>query len=704
MFQYYKNKEKEKMKNKKIGKLFFGLGASLAIAAPMVVAVSSGQNSTIGQSSGFADIKNRSIDANLDISKNDINTLYYFVQHRDELLAKVSENYETLVAMYNASPVANEWTNMYMENKYIDIDSSINALDELDIDFSLKLFMLENLLERVDVNRLESTFNNKPIRNDRSAEYPEIIPNIDPNTTLDSMHGTINRLEFDANRYYLSNVSISGPNVPGNPDPTPWDINEPKGDVDLITGQYYSVLLNTLPGKGWLNGDADASWTGKRVIFTFTDKDTNETDSFKLLYNTARDTNGNNEDYTFVAIEPQDSNHITIDLMGQRVPSLFGYPVSFNEVPTFHYSNAHQDNAYIISGHETDPGDDNDAGNVLAGIPISPAPVLNLLNGRHSLNMIAADLINQVMTRDNYDATRYNNPYDMHYLNSSMLLDGNTRDTEYIKNSSGNRLLNNGKDEFTNDVSASDHTYTTTIHWKTQTVVDKVNHYITNEIINIARTYYTELRNYVTGVITLPTLDTRLTNLQSTNAAFISRLNTFEFPSFVNGNFIGWWINFIKSTNFSQSENWINNLYIHPLDMHSSLLTVKVLNNPTVTNILRKTTRNNDDIRILCDFALSSIGTLNDHGYTSPIGSHTFTNGGSEWNTEMASNIYTMSRIAEHYTNHYTTGITWKIVDTATSLPIFYVKSETAGHASYKWLRWLNTSPGRYTIELPTTW
>lgn len=704
MFQYYKNKEKEKMKNKKIGKLFFGLGASLAIAAPMVVAVSSGQNSTIGQSSGFADIKNRSIDDNLDISKNDINTLYYYVQHRDELLAKVSENYETLVAMYDASPVANEWTNMYMENKYIDIDSSINALDELDIDFSLKLFMLENLLERVDVNRLESTFNRSSNPTSRSLMYPEIVPNIDPNSTLNTMHGTINQLEFDANRYYLSNVSISGPNVPGNPDPTPWDINESKGDIDLITGQYYSILLNTLPNKGWVNTDADASWTGKRVIFTFIDKDTGRTDSFKLLYNTARDTNGNNEDYTFVAIEPMDASHITTDIKGQRVPSLFGLPVSFNEVPTFHYVNAHQDNAYIISGHETDPGDDNNAGNVLAGIPISPAPVLNLLNGRHSLNMIAADLINQVMERDNYDATRYNNSYYMHYLNSSMLLDGNPRDVEYLKNQQGNRIYNAGSDAFANDVSNPDHTYTTTMHWKSQTVVDLVNGYIFNELKNIMRTYYTEIKNYASGSINLVTLDSRLTTLQNTSNAFITKLNNLEFPSFTNGTFIGFLINFVKNTNFSQSENWINNLYIHPLDLHSSILTVKVLNDMHITNILTKTTRTNQDIVDLANFAINTLNSLTIHGYTSSIGSHTFTNGGSEWNTEMASNIYTMSRIAEHYTNHYTTGITWKIVDTATSLPIFYVKSETSSDSSYKWLRWLNTAPGKFTIELPTTW
>lgn len=621
------------------------------------------------------------------INKDDsTDSIWYYVDHFDEIESAIAKDYDLLAKEFTDSTWLGGWYDS--ASKINNKTEFVDELDNLDISFKLKLFILQNYFESKFVNSLKiNNFEHgSPNQRMTTDELNHISAN---NDELHALQGTTNQKSYIADRYNLTSVTVTNEES--------WDIGEHKGQIDLISGRYFAELLATLPNKGWVNGDANASWTCRRVMFEFTDTLTRETDSFSLLYNTARDTNGNNEDYTFVAIEATDYSNITTDGYGNRVPSVFGVPVSFAEVQTFHYTNAHVDNAYIISGHEVDKGDDNNAGNALAGIP--GAPVLNLLNATHSLNLIAKDLYDTVIEKLSFNPSRYNNKLNQNFINISYPIDMDDQNVEYLIKPDGTRLHVLGNNSFVNDIPYDYGDTVTRMHWTTQMVADSITTYLYYELKHITNVVWTAIRDYNNHTIYLDTMQRRIAVVQPAVNQLRINFPKYQYYQMSHDSFIYWWYSAVVNTNFTDSSSWYGRLFDRDLDIHSPVVANAILKNESLKTIYRNDIRNTSDLRVVADFIVSFTGRP--EGMYNSLGNvwdHQFINGKGEWDFQWSNNIYVMTRLAEYYTFNYTNGMAWQVGDSPTAPVSIWIKNEYQHDSAFTWMPWEAREDGRYLI------
>lgn len=246
-------------------------------------------------------------------------------------------------------------------------------------------------------------------------------------------HTNTNVENYNAsNPFVLKQIVISKDSLaPG------FDMNESKGLIAPEHGnRNYGKVLNDFrhlrsANNGWYNEDADSYWYARRVSLQYGrlySEDNLGDDKVDLYFNVARDTNGTNEDYAFVALL-KNPNHSLTQTWVNHLDKDKNVKNTMVNIPTMNTSNGKEiilnfwdmkiwgsyngvklnDAAIIdvyqniISGHHIDAGADNNQGNFLAGIPGTTDGYANLYNteGTRTLQNVSKLVNNYVLWKLN---------------------------------------------------------------------------------------------------------------------------------------------------------------------------------------------------------------------------------------------------------------------------------------------------------------
>lgn len=578
-------------------------------------------------------------------------------ENLDEMNLYLSTKYDQLANEARSNPVYNQWIRDFDRNSsFEDVAESISNLP---ISEDMQLFLLSNAADKLEQSEISSS--------DMEIIYNPIFTPSTPQERQFENEIVSNAVPSnqELTNEYENKFTFLGATVQAA---TAWDVNEEKGDIDPISGMYYSKLLATLPNRGWNNGDADDDFTAHKVKFTWR-KDlgtSSKTDSFYLLYNSARDREFNNEDYTFCGIVPLDSRHITTLPDGTKLPSIFtGTPdevvLRFDQGVQLHNSGAHIDNPYIISSHDEDKGDDNNGGNYLEGV--SPAPALNGLNGSSTMNDIAKDMVDMV----NNTLRAY---YDLNFLNPNYLIEQIVVEENgepvsknvYKFDASGNKIPVKGISGISK-------------HYNALTEDETIYSVSNQDILNNSTTsLISELNNNLSmvqsGASTATFILGVLSSYKHEYSLGISMLHSFA---------TGWFASVvleIATADWNDEDAWFD------------VLSRTVLDLAIFTSVSFITTLH-ELVGVFCGATIIFIQAIlsfykvgNGFSVMQNWGDH----GLNDWRFQLKNNASNIALIEKHFSNGYTSGIDWKVTDGWFSLPNLYIRTQANNS-------WLNLSP-----------
>lgn len=391
----------------------------------------------------------------------------YFSENKTALDEYLSANYQSLSDEASQNI---EYQSFIEEIHGIDLlfykSDILEAIKYLDMNDNLKLFLLQNFLDKVISLEMKKTEAEKEVQTMNTRMLAQ---------------GPIQSVTWDG--IFFDSCEV----MPA----TAWNINDNKGEIDPITGQYFSKLLyqtSTTKPVGWKNNGADSSFWSVKVKMNFYNRATSAHDYFYLVYNTAQDTNGTNEDYSFVGIAAKDWRSVTHDRFGMLVPSIFDIPLSFNLMP-LRNAGASIDNPYMMSAHEVDAGSDNHTGNILHGLHTSSGQpyITNAREGSRSLYAVAESVKNYV---EFYGNQKHTSRGDKVIASYNKIDNTNIKVPNYLIKKDKMRLGSQSELDYVRKTGSTYNTYNwnlfaddnTNIYWSNETVAQLANHILSEDI------------------------------------------------------------------------------------------------------------------------------------------------------------------------------------------------------------------------------
>lgn len=464
-------------------------------------------------------------------------------------------------------------------------------------------------------------------------------------------------------RYEISSVNVYTAQA--------WDINENKGEIDRITNRYFSQVLhsiNTTNGAGWINNDADTNFWSRRVAFTFRDKHTNLTDTINLVYNTAQDTSWTNEDYAFVGIQGTSTTKWAYDELRRKAPTIFGKPMSFDLMNLYNIG-AKIDNNYMISAHQVDAGEDDDGGNILAGVPLAPS--VHAREGNRSLRLIAKSFYEYIYIKLNEGLLQSKalNLYSSTYRDKNGI-----EQVNWYRDSSGRTVLRHGEDRKVTDYRffGDDVTW---FYWSNQTLLQTKIHNFNEQIKDEKE----RIEWAISTFNSLTFLDAEMINL------LISYIVKFKDLSKIGGavgviasSIVINIVVFVGLGDFSNSavEKFVAQLSIELVKLVGIACIRTFANALPIVNVVYAFI----DISIML---LNWIPSGNGYSIWSNFGDH----GLNDWHYQWKNNFDSMIKTGENFSENYKKGIVWRVEDGWFSLPNLFIATQGDNH--YKML-----SPG----------
>lgn len=546
--------------------------------------------------------------------------------------AKLSANYSKFVT----------WIKSISIEEATNVNDVIAHISKLGLSNELKLFLLQNYIEKLNIYKTKVGFT-KPKITTRAAKAANFN---DPS---------------DKARYILDNVRI----YEGLPS---WDMGEDKAEVDPISKKHFSHYLWELQrggvNIGWIDGDADNDFRADKVKFTFLDKATGKTEYFYIYYNGAQDTDWQNEDYAFAAIEPSSSNNITTNKNGERVPSIFGLPLDFNEI-TIEAENswAHIDNPYMLSFHEKDSGSDDEWGDYLDGIDKAPHK-LERREGKHGLYHVAKDVVNYVYKNLNAKVPGFNE------VDTDYLYVGNDDSFAYFP-SETEKIHISGFDKIERNYHAFDDDRTD-FFWSNQTVLNYNVQQITEFLINNKAKIEEILAD--TTLTTANKIEKIKLDIDKLKMGFMLK----EFiKASINSIVLG-----VFSADWTRPTEAIAKIVEQSGFEIATTKIVKIATNAAVRALVARIVSAAAGYMIgnvvgalaglIVTSLLSTIPTGNEYSSMDNIEDH----GLNDWNFQWKHNYNEMADIAYKWSQDLTHGVQWGVVDAWTSLPELYIQTQ----------------------------
>lgn len=537
----------------------------------------------------------------------------------------------------------------------MDTNKMIEKIYNLPISGDLKIFMTENLLEKQEIQK------------SRDSDVMETIPKSVENVLVNPAPSL---RDYDAPsnnaRFVLDHIETHV-DLPG------WDINWDVGDKDLITGKFFSRYLGEIidqRGAGWKDDGPDSYYAAHRVSFYFKDLVTNELQNVSLYYNAAKDTDGlSNEDYAFVAIEPQDASHVISDDRdkNEKVPTIFGQKLNFRFMNQMDAKINHHlvvDNPYMASFHENDHGEDDEWGNYLLDLKLPGGINAPAIIGREALGgmkHVARDFVS-------YIYKELNMPF-VKELNDNYLYDSFADKTwSYVKDANGNlipRVNYDNKDEdynlFEDDV--------TVFHWSNQKIYDNVKN---QSLISFNSDVQKNLGFLVGDVTSIP--NTVISEVIKKTLNSTTLLNSLaKFSSF-------WGTSFLSSV---ITRDWKNNIANSigqtAIDVITSSLIGKAgefLFEELSSSIIA------GPVGAICAQVLKMVIDLIPSGNGHTIGENYDDHGLNDWDYQWKNNAENMLLNAVTWSSEFKSGINWKVVDSWFSTPKLYIQRVSSSEKS----------------------
>lgn len=654
-----------------INKVLISIGGLALASIPMITSAAFIKNSDQIEETSF--------------EQESIKDFWYYTKNKNELDELIKPNFASLAIQgQNDGEVMNFIASMDGAD-LLEKDSILWNIYKIKTSEEMKLFILQNFLDKynkVFADKTEALKENEEkylstvtseIYNEKEdvseeewngeSETPVTDLSEGEEQHLLSLRSTYNQSELrniNGSRYELSAINVYEAQA--------WDMGESKGEVDRITGKYFSQLLNDIhrqKGAGWYDYDADTAFWSRRVRFTFRDKNTGTTDSINLVYNTAQDTTGTNEDYSFVAIQGTTSTKWTYDQLGRKAPTIFGKPMSFDLMSLYNIG-AKIDNNYMISAHQVDAGSDNDTGDVLAGVPL--APVLNAREGTRSLKLIAKSFYEYIYLQLNqpYIQTYMDSLNHLHFkLGDEILLYRNQNST--LETIYGEDKQINNWNVFADDV--------TEIYWSTNTILNfssNASNSIGKDIYNILN----DVKDKTIEAAKIATFNIKTASLISKLQDMRFYLNWGEFPdaAIKDGSFV---LNLLTLTfdlgSMMQKTNWEDSSSVTEFVTKAYARTAVAATIIGVQLI--------PVVGQLVSALLSTLWTVANtfkfgNGYT--LWENFDDHGLNDWNFQLKENTYHMAKIAQKLSNNKRAGVVWKVTDGWWTLPNLYVKSQVS--------------------------
>lgn len=601
--------------------------------------------------------------------------LYYYAEHEKELFEKLKDKYKKLEALsVHSTEYSNfvtwaksEGIKIFSEKSYV-----IKKITQLKMSEPLKEFLLQNYIEKIQIHEsaISGDFDKGP-----NAEH---LSRVSTSNQLADF-----RRPSPTARFVYKDIQVER-NVQS------WDFGEMKGERDPISGNYYSRYLYNLNNyrvthgmsqTGWHDDDADHDFKAHKVKVTFIDKVTNKEDYFFIYINTAQDTDGANEDYTFMAIEPSSTSNILINAEGHKVPGIFGLPLDIKEMNLEAVAKGLKiDSPYIASYHEVDYGEDNEDGNCLDDIP--GAPTLNVREGSRSLMHIGRDITNYVYMTLNSQVKQFDQ-IDQNFL--------------YMKNQTGGFDYYYDKD--VNDrvrLSGYDHKElhydnpfddTTDIYWSNQKVLDHTTKLIMD--------YFQENKGllqdiafggdaaigglYTTAGWAIKRLD-ELSGITSHLTALSVSLNYSS--SFIAGNLVQTLTTLatIDWKNKDSIEQAFTNLGLSiPVGLVGSLMGAAVETTLLSTSAITSQALLSSFLGpagfvggLILSTILNFVPTANGQSAMSNLTDH----GMNDWNYQMQHNYRNLATIASNWSRNYRNGIHWTVEDEWNHMPKLFIATQ----------------------------
>lgn len=569
--------------------------------------------------------------------------------HQNELNALLKNDFDKLSDEYLANEVALKWTEEQDQHFELNKFKAASQINNLKINPKLKLFLLQNYLDK-----LATRVNNTSRQQGRNAAQFFLAGEVD---------------SYPA-RYVLNGVQVN--------EVQSWDIGEHQGQIDPISGKYFAEYLGELDKTrdvGWHDDDADSNFHAYTVKFSFIDRETKNIDSFTLLFNAAQDTNWENEDYSFCAIVANDKNHVVNDYWGDSVPSIFGKSISFNEL-RLHNNGANIDCAYIMSAHETDTGSDDEWGNYLNDLPISP---LEGREGNRSLKNVAHDVFYHVFRMLN---DGYTGDYDFNYLHINqkdggiIFFDGNPGTPEL------QRIPIKGIEDWRENYNLLKPDVTV-VRWDTQHIVEMLYSTFLNETFEQRQEFEKSIDALSTlKDVSMDVINSLISILTEKSAEIARKQDELGlrrlFPT-AGADLSA--INWIKDVDWS---DWKQVVTKTTTEIGRSFF-VAWLEKSIEVNYVRKG-MNPEIAKAAAKIIAGVIGSLSKVAQVENLKRlfPTYDDHGMlDWNFQMTNNRDVMAKIAFSFSRDYQNGIEWKIVDTWSSIPDLYIKGQDQSNSEW---------------------
>lgn len=568
----------------------------------------------------------------------------------------------------------------------MDLDVIVKKINQSSMSTELKEFMLQNYLDKVSTQK----------------DYDSNVEPVKPKITHSVETKDIEKHKSDqipGARYVLSDVSVENAQA--------WDIDEAKGVIDPITGKYFAQLLGDaqrIHKSGWYNSEADEHFEAHNVKLTFKDLYDDKVDSIYLHYNAAQrcDWYTADEDYAFVAMLAADKNHIVDDPKhpGTKVPSIFGLALNWTDMNNFEAWSklTWRHSPYIASFHEVDAGGDDEGGNYLDGITI-PGKVVPTLNGREgtkAMSHIAKNLYEFINITLNTEPINYINEVNPNYLYE------NIGDKNWVYYEQGGKKvpLDNITFKDTNyNVFADDETI---FHESNQKLLDEAtsftmknmysensevfNNFIPNlnmkndngiwkfslntaDSLGISKLIDDTLikRNILTVVEAKGLMTSLGSGMQSKELfQILLRKSSIQLPmGFLGDILFNSLIYSISNFNNLNAEDWVDELAKGIIPSLLSGVGGIILG--PVGAILGG----------IISEILTNIDVGNGHSFSENIGDH----GLNDWEYQWKNNEDNMIKIQNEWSNSFTKGVNWKVVDGWFTCPHLYI--QTNGDADW---------------------
>lgn len=604
---------------------------------------------------------------------------WYYTENKEELDELINPRFEDIAAIAREDEIVISFIESMDGRDLLEKDIIFKYIYSLNTSEENKLFLLQNYLDKyLSVSNLKKEFleenedeyfdaieadlydeeKTDSEDNEFDGEEEQFSPESftedeeEHHLSLRSSSAVSELQNINGSRYEMTAINIYNAQA--------WDMGENKGEYDRITGRYFSQVLkdrHNISRSGWYDYDADTSWWSRRVAFTFKDKITNATDVINLVYNTAKDTDWTNEDYAFVGIQGALVTKWAYDELGRKAPTIFGKPISFDLMKLYNIG-AKIDNNYMISAHQIDAGDDDDFGNILAGVP--HAPVLNAREGTRSLKLIAKSFYEYIYLKLNEGLlhSKLLHLYSSSYIDK----DGNEKVNWYY-DSSKKYILKHGVDRKVTDYNLFDKD-TTWFYWSNQTLLETMNGDFNRDIKNSKD----NLQNAISTYNTLTYLDNVLLAKMLDQISWFAKLT--EKSKSLGAIFSSIAVNvsaFVALRDFSESA-------VEKFVIQLSIDVAKILG----VVFLKATSKAIPIVNLasyLVDFSVMILNWIpSGNGYS--IWSNTSDHGLNDWYYQWKNNFYSMIRTGENFSEDLKKGIVWRVEDGWFSLPNLFIATQ----------------------------